>query len=93
MDNIVFLESVTFTIALLIYLAATILFFVYVIGRKDKVGKFGVNTTIVGLAVHSLSMIFRIIEAGRLPQRLLPRRCFTSFARHYPPRADAPIAR
>ncbi|NLJ57219.1 MAG: cytochrome c biogenesis protein CcsA, partial [Tissierellia bacterium] len=67
MENIVFFEEVTFTIALLIYLAATILFFVYLIGRKDKVGKYATNVTIAGLAVHTLSMIFRVIEAGRLP--------------------------
>ena len=67
MDKIVFFEEVTFTIALLIYLAATILFFVYLIGHKDKVGKHAVKVTIAGLAVHTLSMIFRIIEAGRLP--------------------------
>ena len=67
MDKIVFFEEVTFTIALLIYLAATILFFVYLIGRKDKVGKYATNVTIAGLAVHTLSMIFRVIEAGRLP--------------------------
>lgn len=67
MENIVFLEEVTFTIALLIYLTATILFFVYVIGHKDKLGKYAVNVTIGGIAVHTFSMIFRIIEAGRLP--------------------------
>ncbi len=67
MDNIVFLEEVTFTIAFVIYIAATILFFIYVAGHKEKIGKYAVNVTIAGFAVHTAATILRIIESGRLP--------------------------
>lgn len=65
--GLVFYEEVSFSIAFIIYIAATILFFVYFVGHKEKVGKYAINITFVGFIIHTLAMILRIIESGRLP--------------------------
>jgi ABC-type transport system involved in cytochrome c biogenesis permease subunit len=65
--NIVLFEEVTFTISFLFYIAASLSFFVYLVGGKEKAGKFAVNASTAGFIVHTLAMILRIAESGRLP--------------------------
>lgn len=65
--NIIYFEELTFTISFLIYIAASLGFFVFLVGSKEKVGKFAVNLTVVGFIVHTLAMILRVVESGRLP--------------------------
>ena len=65
--NIVLFEEVTFTISFILYIAASLSFFIYLAGGKEKAGKFAVNVSIVGFIFHTLAMILRIVESGRLP--------------------------
>ena len=65
--SLLFFEEVTFTIAFLLYIAASLSFFVFLVGGKEKVGKFAVNATVVGFIVHTVAMILRVVESGRLP--------------------------
>ena len=65
--NIVFLEEVIFTISFLIYIAASLGFFVFLAGGRYRVGKFAVNASLAGFIVHTLAMILRVAESGRLP--------------------------
>ena len=53
--------------ALLLYMLSTIVFFIYLVGKKEKVGKYGVYASIGGFAIHTISMILRVIESRRLP--------------------------
>lgn len=65
--NIVYFEELFFTISFIIYIIASISFFIYITGGNKKVGKFAVNASLVGFGVHTIAMILRIIESGRLP--------------------------
>lgn len=65
--NIVFFEEASFTIAFIIYIVAALGFFVYLAGGKEKIGKFAVYASLAGFIVHTLAMILRAIESGRLP--------------------------
>ncbi len=53
----------TFTISFLIYIVASLSFFIYLVGGKEKIGKFAVNVSVVGFIIHTVAMILRIIES------------------------------
>lgn len=65
--GIVYFEDVTFTIALLTYMVAAVCFFIYLVGKKEKLGKFAVWAALAGFGIHTVSMVLRVIESGRLP--------------------------
>ena len=61
------LENVLFTIVLIIYFLATILYFAFIAGKKDGTAKAAVITQAAGLVLHTVALVCRGIAAGRLP--------------------------
>ena len=60
-------ENTLFTIVMLLYFAAMILFFVYIAIKKEPVAKIAIGLQITGLVLHTAALICRGIGAGRLP--------------------------
>lgn len=60
-------ENVLFTIVMLLYFAAMILYFVFITIKKDPVAKIAVGLQILGLVLHTAALVCRGIGAGRLP--------------------------
>ena len=60
-------ENVLFTIVMLLYFAAMILYFVFIAIKKDPVAKIAVGLQILGLVLHTAALVCRGIGAGRLP--------------------------
>ena len=69
MGNEMFLhaENTLFTVALVLYFAAMLLFFVFFALKKEKAGKFAQYVLGAGFVLHTLALICRGIGAGRLP--------------------------
>lgn len=65
--DIVYFEELFFTLAFIIYIIASIGFFVFLVSSKEKVGKFSVTASTIGFIIHTIAMVLRIIESGRLP--------------------------
>ncbi len=65
--DIVTLEQNFFTIAFLVYILASIGFFAFIVSNKDKIGKLAVMLSLVGFIIHTIAIILRVIESGRLP--------------------------
>jgi len=61
------IENIAFTITFVVYIAASILFLIYIAGITKRVERFAIIATIVGFVFHSGAMIARSIGAGRLP--------------------------
>ena len=61
------LENNLFTIAMLLYFVSMILFFVFFAVKNLKITKIGNMTLITGFLLHTLAMLIRGINAGRLP--------------------------
>ena len=60
-------ENVLFTIVLIGYFAATILFFLFVILKKEAIAKAAVGLQAGMLALHTAVLVLRGIAAGRWP--------------------------
>ena len=60
-------ENTLFTIVMLIYFAAMILYFTFIAVKKDGIAKIAVILQLVGLALHTIALVCRGIGAGRLP--------------------------
>ena len=60
-------ENVLFTIAMLLYFAAMIAYFIYIAAKKDAVARIAGVILGGGFAVHTAALIARGIGAGRLP--------------------------
>lgn len=60
-------DNVLFTIVMLLYFAAMILYFVFIAIKKDPVAKIAVGLQILGLVLHTAALVCRGIGAGRLP--------------------------
>ncbi len=65
--NIVQMEELFFTLSFAVYIVSALSFFVFLVSSKERVGKFAVNASIIGFVVHTVAMVLRIIESGRLP--------------------------
>ena len=61
------LENAMFTIVMLIYFAAMILYFAFIGLKRDGVARAAVALQIAGLALHTAALVVRGIDAGRLP--------------------------
>jgi ABC-type transport system involved in cytochrome c biogenesis permease subunit len=61
------LENNLFTVAMLLYFVSMILFFVFFVFKNLKVTKLGNGTLITGFLLHTVVMLIRGINAGRLP--------------------------
>ena len=60
-------ENVLFTITMLLYFAAMILYFLFVVIKKDNLAAVASLVQAVGLVLHTGALICRGIGAGRLP--------------------------
>lgn len=67
MDQLFIWEQNFFNLAFGAYIAATILYVVYLFIIKKHVGKFATGIAIAGLFFHTVSITLRTINAGRLP--------------------------
>ena len=60
-------ENTLFTVVMLIYFAAMVLYFAFIAIKKDAVARVAVILQGAGLALHTIALICRGIGAGRLP--------------------------
>src|SRR6056297_1354173 len=67
MDNLIYLEELTFMVAFIAYLVAALAFILYVAFKKNIFGKLGIASTLGGFIIHTIAIILRVIESGRLP--------------------------
>jgi len=61
------IENVLFTITMLLYFAALVIYFVFVAARKEQLAKVAVMLQGAGFVFHTIALITRGIGAGRLP--------------------------
>ena len=67
MTNLLNVESVLFYLVIGCYFAATILYFLFIVLKKDGVGKAAALVQALGLLVHTAALVCRGLGAGRLP--------------------------
>ena len=60
-------ENTQFTIVMLAYFAAMILYFSFIAVKRDGVAKVAIGLHAAGLALHTAALVCRGIGAGRLP--------------------------
>lgn len=60
-------ERVTFMAALVLYLISAGLFFVCAAAKKEKAGKLATYAALAGFVIHTICILIRGINAGRLP--------------------------
>ena len=60
-------ENILFTIVMLLYFAAMILYFVFVTAKRDGLAKWAAVLQALGLLLHTAALVCRGIGAGRLP--------------------------
>ncbi len=65
--NYIVLEENLFTIAFVLYIVASLSFFIFLASSKEKLGYMAVSVSLLGFFVHTMAMGARIIESGRLP--------------------------
>lgn len=61
------MEQICFYAALIAYIGAMAMFFVFFAVKKDKAGQYANLLMTAGFVVHTLSLVVRGIQAGRLP--------------------------
>ena len=61
------IENTLFTIVMLAYFAAMILYFAFIAVKKDAVARVAVGLQIAGFVLHTAALVCRGIGAGRLP--------------------------
>ncbi len=61
------IENTLFTIVMLAYFAAMILYFAFIAVKRDGVARVAVGLQAVGFALHTAALVCRGIGAGRLP--------------------------
>ena len=61
------LENTLFTITMLLYFASMILYFVFIVAKKDLIPKIAILLQLAGFVLHTAALICRGIGAGRLP--------------------------
>ncbi|MBR6528046.1 MAG: c-type cytochrome biogenesis protein CcsB [Lachnospiraceae bacterium] len=60
-------ETILFTAAVMAYLIATVLYFIFFSMKKEWAGKWAGQVMVLGFAVHTLALVVRGVGAGRLP--------------------------
>lgn len=60
-------ENVLFTIVMLLYFSAMILYFVFIAARKEILSRIAVIVQAAGFLLHTAALVCRGIGAGRLP--------------------------
>jgi cytochrome c-type biogenesis protein CcsB len=61
------IENVLFTIAMLLYFASMVTYFAFIAAKKDGIAKAAFLIQIAGFVLHTAALICRGIGAGRLP--------------------------
>lgn len=61
------IENVLFTTAIILYILATVFYFVFFALKQEKVTKFANGSMFIAFAIHTAALITRGIGAGRLP--------------------------
>ena len=61
------IESIGFMASLVLYFAASVLYFIYAGTKKQKAAGAGFLLVVAGFVVHTLCIVVRGINAGRLP--------------------------
>ncbi|MDO4633923.1 MAG: c-type cytochrome biogenesis protein CcsB [Eubacteriales bacterium] len=67
MDKFLQIENTLFTIAMILYFAAMVLFFLFFVVKSEKFGKIASVVTVIAFVLHTAALISRGIGAGRLP--------------------------
>ncbi len=67
MDNIVFWENAFFNATFIIYVIATVAYFLFLTTSRENLGRLGSSLVIFGLVAHTIGIVLRTIEAGRAP--------------------------
>ncbi len=67
MNQMLQIENTLFTVVIALYFVSTVLYFVFIAVKKDKVAKAAIAVQIVGLLLHTAALVCRGIGAGRLP--------------------------
>lgn len=65
--SLIYIEELFFTIAFVAYIIGALGFFIYISSCKEPVGRLSIMITVLGFIIHTIAMIARIIESGRLP--------------------------
>ena len=65
--DLLYFEELLFTIAFVFYIAASLVFFIFLVSTKTVAGRAAVYITVTGFILHSFAMGARVIESGRLP--------------------------
>lgn len=65
--NIIIYEELFFTIAFIAYTISAISFFLFVALKIKNVGNIAVYLAVLGFIIHTVAIILRVIESGRLP--------------------------
>ena len=60
-------ENTLFTITMLFYFGAMVLYFIFIAVKKDGLARAAVGLQIAGFALHTAALVCRGIGAGRLP--------------------------
>jgi len=61
------IENVLFTVAMLLYFASMIAYFAFIAAKKDGIAKAAFLIQIAGFVLHTAALVCRGIGAGRLP--------------------------
>ena len=61
------IENVLFTIVMLLYFAAMILYFIFIAVQKEMISRIAIIIQGIGFVLHTAALIYRGIGAGRLP--------------------------
>lgn len=61
------IENTLFTAVMLLYLAAMVLYFIFLVIKHVKAGKIAGYVMIIGFVLHTAALVTRGIGAGRLP--------------------------
>ena len=66
-QTFIWLESILFTVAVVLYLLSTILYFVSFVSKKEKLAHWGSIGVKIGFLVHSVAILSRGLGSGRFP--------------------------
>ncbi len=67
MERLVYFENLAFIVTFILYIIATVLYFIYFLKPGERIGKLAPSIIIAGLAIHTLALVLRTVVAGRPP--------------------------
>lgn len=65
--NYLQIENVLFTVTMLLYVAAMVVYFLFIAARRESMAKVAVILQTAGFILHTAALIVRGVGAGRLP--------------------------